>query len=67
MLYHAGFTFSKELVELYLEHGLNINEGCYDGDTVLHTAVNKGKDDFAKWLVSKGANPLKVWHIFNIN
>lgn len=67
MLYLAGFTFSKELVELYLEHGSDINEGCSDGDTVLHSAVNRGKDDFAKWLVSKGANPLKVWHIFNIN
>lgn len=50
---HFGF---KQMVELLISNGANVNARTANGDTPLHNASIYGYEDIAKLLISKGAD-----------
>ncbi|EAY13460.1 hypothetical protein TVAG_206280 [Trichomonas vaginalis G3] len=56
VLHIATRNHDKELVELLLSHGVNLNEKDKDGDTALNIAACNGYKDIAELLLSHGAN-----------
>ena len=47
---------SKEMAELLISHGANINEKDEKGRTALHIAARKNRKEMAELLISHGAN-----------
>ena len=56
-LYHAVRNNSKEIAELHISHGANINDEFIFGYTALHkAAINNNSKETAELLNSHGAN-----------
>ncbi|WP_157956348.1 ankyrin repeat domain-containing protein [Wolbachia endosymbiont of Folsomia candida] len=59
-LHEAAFCGSKEVAELLLKHGANIESKDHYGNTPLHDASHRGYDAIVKLLLAIGANPNAV-------
>ena len=55
-LLYATINNSKEIAELLISHGANINEKNKDGVTALHIAAENNNKETAEVLISHGAN-----------
>ena len=69
----VGGPVNREVMELLLQHGANVNDqvtgtltysmrvsrapSANEGRTALHIAAQEGKADLVRYLLSKGANP----------
>lgn len=56
----------KELIDLLLANGANINhQGYIGGDTAIIKALNTDKFDYVKYFLDKGANPTVIDYVGN--
>jgi ankyrin repeat protein len=55
-LHAAAMNENKEIVDLLLEAGVNIETGNFLKDSPLLTCIEKGKYEMAKYLIEKGAD-----------
>ena len=56
MLYFAVLESNKEIIELLLQKGADINKQYVNGNTVLHVAIKKNSPEIIKLLLNKGAD-----------
>lgn len=56
MLYFAVLESNKEIIELLLQKGADINKQYINGNTVLHVAIKKNSPEIIKLLLNKGAD-----------
>ncbi len=56
-LVFACMCGQKEIAELLLNHGVNVNGGPRRGVTALHEACLQGRSDIARFLLKRGADP----------
>lgn len=60
-LFTASLLGTKEIVELLVNHGAEINPSEKDSPNIpLHAALRRGHYEIAKYLISKGADVLVV-------
>ena len=52
----ASCYAGKEIVELLISRGININEKDKNGETALHIAVQYNRKEIAEFLISHGIN-----------
>jgi len=55
-LHYATVNDRKEITELLIDEGANVNAKDNDGDTALHIASGKGHKEIAELLIAKGAD-----------
>jgi len=55
-LHWAADNGNKEVVELLLAKGADVNAKADNGNTPLHLAIHKGNKDIVKLLISRGAD-----------
>jgi len=55
-LYHAAFNSHKEIVELLIAKGADVNGKDIWGHTSLHLAAIKGHKELAELLIANGAD-----------
>ena len=56
-LHYATFAGHGEIVELLLNRGAAINARTPNGSSVLMMAIYEGREDMARWLLARGADP----------
>lgn len=60
LLHLACHTGDLGMLELLLQYGADVNAQDYYGRVPLHHCIFKGKNQFAKLLIRRGANPMIV-------
>lgn len=60
LLHLACHTGDLGMLELLLQYGADVNAQDYYGRSPLHHCILKGKNQFAKLLIRRGANPIIV-------
>jgi Arf-GAP/coiled-coil/ANK repeat/PH domain-containing protein len=60
LLHLACHTGDLGMLELLLQYGADVNAQDYYGRAPLHHCIFKGKNQFAKLLIRRGANPMIV-------
>ncbi|EAY12313.1 hypothetical protein TVAG_161190 [Trichomonas vaginalis G3] len=55
-LHIAAYHNSKEITELLISHGANINEKDRNGEAALHIAARENSKETFEVLISHGAN-----------
>jgi len=55
VLFHAAIRGHKQVAELLLAHGTDVNAGA-GGNTALHGAAMFGQTSMAEWLLARGAD-----------
>ncbi|KAK9108605.1 hypothetical protein Syun_024616 [Stephania yunnanensis] len=60
LLQLACQTADVGMIELLLQYGVDVNATDLRDQTALHHCINQGRNQFAKLLLSRGANPRTV-------
>jgi ankyrin repeat protein/GTPase SAR1 family protein len=55
-LFWACFLESKDIVELLVDNGADINARCQQGQVPLHISVENGSNRITEFLISRGAD-----------
>lgn len=62
LFYALGRTASTALIGYIIDQGVDVNERDRNGDSALHYAVSKERQQYIKFLIERGANVNAVNH-----